>query len=109
MQRYLTLAYVVSGMACAVGGILLSSSGNSYVPLSGQFYLLDAIGAVFIGTTIDRQARPNVVGTLIGVLFIGIIANGLNLLGLTFYWKTVAKGALIFVALIVGQLNRRRL
>lgn len=108
VEGYLTLAYIISGLASAVGGIILSSSGGSYVPLSGDFYLMDSIGAVFIGITIDREAQPNVLGTLLGVLFLGVVANGLNLVGLNFYWKTVAKGVLIFGALIMGALNRRK-
>jgi len=108
VTHYQTLAYVISGLTAAAGGIILSASGNSYVPLSGGFYLLDSIGAVFIGTTIDPEARPNVMGTLLGVLLFGVMANGLNLIGINFYWKTVAKGALIFVALILGALNRRK-
>jgi ribose transport system permease protein len=108
VTHYSTMAYIISGLASAVGGIILSASGNSYVPLSGGFYLLDSIGAVFIGTTIDPEARPNVLGTLLGVLFFGVVANGLNLVGINFYWKTVAKGVLIFLALILGALNTRR-
>ena len=102
------MAYILSGLTCALAGILLSSSLSSYVPISGGFYLLDAIGATFIGTTVDPEARPNVLGTLLGVLFFGVVTNGLNLVGLNFYWKTVAKGILIFLALALGALNQRR-
>lgn len=108
VEFYAAMAYAISGLTCAVAGILLSSSLSSYVPISGGFYLLDAIGATFIGTTIDPEARPNVLGTLLGVLFFGVVTNGLNLVGLNFYWKTVAKGILIFLALALGSLNRRR-
>jgi ribose transport system permease protein len=108
VERYQALAYIISATTAAAAGILLSSSLSSYVPISGGFYLLDAIGATFIGTTIDPEARPNVPGTLLGVLFFGVVANGLNLLGMNFYWKTVAKGVLIFLALAFGSLNKRR-
>ncbi len=108
IEFYAALAYALSGLTCALAGILLSSSLSSYVPISGGFYLLDAIGATFIGTTVDPEARPNIPGTVLGVLFFGVVTNGLNLLGLNFYWKTVAKGILIFLALALGSLNQRR-
>ncbi len=69
---------------------------------------MDAIGATFIGTAIDEEGRPNVLGTVLGVLFLGVLANGLNLIGINFYWQAVAKGVLIFGALALGVLNRRR-
>lgn len=108
VELYASMAYILSGLTCALAGILLSSSLSSYVPISGGFYLLDAIGATFIGTTVDSEARPNVPGTLLGVLFFGVVTNGLNLVGLNFYWKTVAKGILIFLALAMGSLSQRR-
>jgi ribose transport system permease protein len=108
VEFYAAMAYALSGLTCALAGVLLSSSLSAYVPISGGFYLLDAIGATFIGTTIDPEARPNVLGTLLGVLFFGVVTNGLNLVGLNFYWKTVAKGVLIFLALALGSLGQRR-
>ena len=109
VNAYKTLTYIMTAVTCGVAGIILSSSGRIYVPISGNAYLLDAIGAVFIGTALDRQARPNVIGTIIGVVFIAIIANGLNLMGISFYWKNTFKGLFILLALVIGQLNRRRL
>ncbi|MEM7125102.1 MAG: ABC transporter permease [Chloroflexota bacterium] len=108
VERYTALAYVISAITCAFAGIMLSSSLSSYVPVSGIAYLLDAIGAVFIGASIDKESRPNILGTLLGVLFFGVINNGLNLLGVHFYWHTVARGLLIFIALILTTLNQRK-
>ena len=108
VHRYQAATYVISALVCAGAGIILSSSQSSYVPVSGGAYLLDAIGATFIGTAIDEEGRPNVLGTVLGVLFLGVLANGLNLIGINFYWQAVAKGVLIFGALALGVLNRRR-
>ena len=108
VHRYQAATYIVSALICSTAGIILSSSLSSYVPVSGGAYLMDAIGATFIGTAIDEEGRPNVLGTVLGVLFLGVLANGLNLIGISFYWQAVAKGILIFGALALGVLNRRR-
>ncbi|KPX29329.1 Ribose ABC transport system, permease protein [Pseudomonas amygdali pv. eriobotryae] len=98
-RRIAVQVFVASALACAVAGILLSSTVNAYVPMSGNAYLINAIGAVFIGTTLSRHGRANIVGTLLGVLFINVIANGLLLIGWNFYWQQVATGVLIFLVL----------
>ncbi len=108
VHRYQAATYIISALIASTAGIILSSSLSSYVPVSGGAYLMDAIGATFIGTAIDEEGRPNVLGTVLGVLFLGVLANGLNLIGINFYWQAVAKGVLIFGALALGVLNRRR-
>ncbi len=109
MQRIVTVVALATALACGVAGVLLSSTVSAYVPLSGNAFLLNAIGAVFIGTTLSRQGRANVPGTLLGVLFINVIANGLLLIGWNFYWQQVATGVLIFVVLAFSFASRRLL
>jgi ribose transport system permease protein len=91
--------YALSALVCAVAGLILSATVNVYVPYSGNAFLLNAIGATFIGTTLDPYGRPNVGGTLIGVLLLAVVANGLLLSGLNFYWQQVGTGVLIFLVL----------
>jgi ribose transport system permease protein len=109
VQRIVTVVALATALACGVAGVLLSSTVSAYVPLSGNAFLLNAIGAVFIGTTLSRQGRANVPGTLLGVLFINVIANGLLLIGWNFYWQQVATGVLIFVVLAFSFASRRLL
>jgi ribose transport system permease protein len=99
--------FIGSAFACGVAGILLSSTVNAYVPMSGNAFLINAIGAVFMGTTLSRTGRANVPGTLLGVLFINVIANGLLLIGWNFYWQQVATGALIFGVLAFSFASKR--
>ncbi|RMM40474.1 Inner-membrane translocator [Pseudomonas syringae pv. aptata] len=108
-RRIAVQVFFASALACAVAGILLSSTVNAYVPMSGNAYLINAIGAAFIGTTLSRQGRPNIPGTLLGVLFINVIANGLLLIGWNFYWQQVATGALIFLVLAFSFTSRHLL
>jgi ribose transport system permease protein len=107
IRRILVLVYILSAIICGVAGIILSSTVKAYVPLSGNAYLLDAIGATFIGTTLHPQSRPSVPGTALGVLLLSIVTNGLLLIGWNFYWQQVARGILIFAVLAVSFLGRR--
>ena len=107
VRRIVTVVALATALACGVSGVLLSSTVSAYVPLSGNAFLLNAIGAVFIGTTLSRQGRANIPGTLLGVLFINVIANGLLLIGWNFYWQQVATGVLIFVVLAFSFASRR--
>ena len=107
VRRIVTVVALATALACGVAGVLLSSMVSAYVPLSGNAFLLNAIGAVFIGTTLSRQGRANIPGTLLGVLFINVIANGLLLIGWNFYWQQVATGVLIFAVLTFSFASRR--
>ena len=95
IRRISALVYILSAIICGVAGIILSSTVKAYVPLSGNAYLLDAIGATFIGTTLHPLSRPSVAGTALGVLLLSIVTNGLLLIGWNFYWQQVARGILI--------------
>ncbi len=106
--RQISLKVFIAGaLACAVAGVVLSSTVNAYVPMSGNAFLINAIGAVFMGTTLSRNGRANIPGTLLGVLFINVIANGLLLIGWNFYWQQVATGALILLVLAFSFGSRR--
>ncbi|MCL2895126.1 ABC transporter permease [Brenneria tiliae] len=112
VRRTLFWLLIVSSMTCAVGGVILSANLRQFTPLAGQAYLMDAIAAVFIGTAFHAHGRPNVPGTLIGVLFLAMIANGLNLMGLNFMVKDALTGIILVVALALsflqGRLRQRR-
>jgi ribose transport system permease protein len=98
----MSMVYIGCALLCGIAGILLSSTVRSYVPLSGNAFLLDAIGATFIGTTISAERRPSVIGTLLGVALLAIVKNGLLLIGWNFYWQQVGIGALVFLVLALS-------
>ncbi|WP_159712780.1 ABC transporter permease [Geminicoccus flavidas] len=107
VRRDLVLIYLLSALVAAVAGLMLSATVNAYVPSSGNAFLLNAIGATFIGTTLDRRGRPNVPGTMLGVLLLAVVANGLLLIGWNFYWQQVGTGVLIFLVLVASFASRR--
>jgi ribose transport system permease protein len=77
-------------------------------PNAGTNMNLDAIAAVVIGGTSLSGGKGTILGTLIGVLLMGILRNGLNLLGISSYWQTVAVGAIIIIAISLERLTGSR-
>lgn len=108
VKRLTAGAFVLSALIAGLVGLILAANVKAWVPLSGNAYLLNAIGASFIGAAFAPSRRPNVIGTLLGVVFLSFIANGLLLIGWNFYWQQVATGVFIFIVLAVGALRNRR-
>ena len=96
--KYRIMALMISSVFAAIAGILLASRLGSGQPTGGTAFTMDGIGAVFIGMTTIKMGRPNVIGTLIGVALIGIMSNGLNMIGLPYYIQDMAKGAIMIGA-----------
>ena len=109
VTKYEILVYVTSGVCCAVAAILLTARMGSAVATAADGYELDAIAAVAIGGTSMTGGRGSIVGTLIGVLIIGVIANGLNLLDVQQGPQRFVKGAIIIFAVMleVGKKKKR--
>jgi len=106
-RRIAALVFIASAFASALAGILLPATVNAYAPMSGNAFLMNAIGAVFIGATLSLHNRVNVPGTLLGVLFLNVTANGLLLIGWNFFWQQVATGVLILSVLLFSFASRR--
>lgn len=107
LSGHVAAVYVLAASVAAIAGLIVTSTVTVYIPSSGNAFLLNAIGATFIGTTLDPRGRPNVPGTVLGVLLLSIVANGLLLSGLNFYWQQVGTGLLIFLVLAIGFANRK--
>ncbi|MBB3454680.1 ribose transport system permease protein [Rhizobium sp. BK313] len=104
---HVAVTFILAGLIAAVAGLILTATVTVYIPSSGNAFLLNAIGATFIGTTLSPLGRPNVAGTVLGVLLLSIVANGLLLTGLNFYWQQVGTGTLIFAVLAFSFINRK--
>jgi ribose transport system permease protein len=103
---YKTIVYVISGITAAVSALILTSRLNSAEPVAGQGYELDVIAAVVIGGTSLNGGRGSVWGTLIGALLIGVINNGMNLLGISPYFQLLVKGLIIIGAVLLDRLRQ---
>jgi ribose/xylose/arabinose/galactoside ABC-type transport system permease subunit len=107
VDRVLNVVYTLCGGTAAVAALLLAGRTNSGYPKAGVGAELDAIAAVIIGGASFFGGRGTVIGTLIGVLIMGFIRNGLNLLNVSVFWQEVAIGAIIVAAAYVDVLRRR--
>jgi len=99
--------YVISGFLSALGGIILTARTTAGLPQAGQAYELDAIAAVVIGGTSLSGGQGSLGGTLIGALLIGVINNGLDLLGVSSYFQQVIKGAIIIGAVLLDSFRKK--
>ncbi len=107
VSTYLAVGFIIAAGTAAIGGLIASANLRMFTPLAGNAYLMDAIAATFIGASINPQGRPNVLGTVVGVLFLGMIANGLNLMGLDFNVKAALSGVILVAALVLAVAQRR--
>ena len=92
VQRYRALAYVISGVLAAIGGILLSARLGRGDIGAGNAYLLQAVAAALIGFAVLGANRPNAFGTIVGALFIGVLFNGLTMFNVPYYAQDFIQG-----------------
>ena len=107
VRKYFASAYIISSSLVFFSSMFIASKVRSGQPLVGQSYLWDAIGAAYLSTILSDTKRPNVVGTIIGVVFLAVITNGLTMLGLAFYWKTFSRGFLILFVLLASTIETK--
>ena len=100
--------YTVSGLCCGVSAIILTSRLDSALPTLAEGQEMNAIAAVVIGGTSMKGGEGSLLGTVIGVLIIGVIANGLNLLTVPQGWQRVIRGLIIVSAVVIDVMRRRQ-
>ncbi len=108
VKKYNMLPYVLIGVLCGLGGIIWSARLGSAAATLGNGFEMDAIAAVVIGGTSMSGGVGTVGGTFIGILIIGVITNGLNLMGINSFWQSVFKGVIIMVAVVIDVLRKDR-
>jgi simple sugar transport system permease protein len=94
-----TSAYVLSGVLASVGGIIIAARVGRGDVSSGASLLMDAVAASLIGFAVLDRRRPNVFGTLVGAVFVGVLLNGLTMLNAPYYTQDFVKGAVLVGAL----------
>jgi ribose transport system permease protein len=101
-------AFLLTGLGAAIGGLMYASRVASANPIQGAGLMLDAIAAVFLGMTMSEEGEPHVLGTLIGVLILGVLDNGLTQLSVDSYVREVLIGMIIIAAVTISSLSRRK-
>ena len=103
------LVFMITGLASAVSGIILTSRLYSAQPNSAMGYELDAIAAAVLGGTSLSGGYGSVIGTFLGALIIGIVNNGMNLMGLSYFYQLIIKGIIILIAVYVDIRNKKEM
>ncbi len=98
--------YSISGLLAGLAGVLLTSRITTGQPNAGAGFELDAIAAAVIGGTSTSGGTGTITGTLVGVLLIGVINNGLDLLNVSSYYQQVVMGAIIIGAVVLDSWNQ---
>ena len=110
VKRYAPLAMAICALCAGLGGLIAASVLGAGRPQGvGDSYLLNAFAAVFIGASSLRPGKFHIIGTFIGVMLIGVINNGLSIMGVPTYWQYIVQGVLLIIALFsAGILAMRR-
>ncbi len=107
VTRVTCTVYVISGFCAALVGLIIASQLGAAHPATGETFELNAIAAVVLGGTSLMGGRGTIGGTLIGAFVIGVLADGLVLMGVSEFWQMVIKGLVIVLAVILDQFQKR--
>lgn len=107
IRRVEVIVYMLSGLMGAIAGIVLTARMYSAQPSVAQGFEMDAITACVLGGVSMSGGVGRISGIILGVLVIGIINNGLNLLNVNYFWQLIAKGVVILIAIYIDTIKRR--
>lgn len=107
VNRVKMVVYMFSGFCAAIVGIIISSELMASHPATGESFELNAIAAAVLGGTSMSGGRGTVGGTIIGAFVIGILSDGLVMMGVSTFWQMVIKGLVIIFAVVIDQAQRR--
>ncbi|MFR3529022.1 MAG: ABC transporter permease [Lachnospiraceae bacterium] len=103
VKKIKMLVYVLSGIACGLAAIILTSRVSAGLPQAGESYELDAIAATVIGGTSLSGGRGRLWGTIVGAILLGIVNNGLDLLNVSSFYQQIVKGLIILGAILIDS------
>ena len=107
VNRTKVIVYSISGFCAAMVGLIIASQLVAAHPATGESFELTAIAAVVLGGTSLAGGRGSIGGTLIGAFVIGVLGDGLVMMGVSSFWQNVIKGAVIVLAVIIDQVQAR--
>ena len=106
VRRLKLIAFALTGLSAAGGGLLYASRVASANPTQGSGLMLNAIAATFLGMTMSEQGEPRVLATVIGVLILGVLDNGLTQMSVDSYVRQVLVGAIIVLAVAASSISK---
>jgi erythritol transport system permease protein len=98
--------YMFSGFCSAIAGLIIASQLVASHPMSGEMFELTAIAAAVLGGTSLAGGRGTIGGTIIGAFVIGVLGDGMVMMGVSSFWQMVIKGLVIVAAVVVDQFQR---
>ena len=107
VNRVKLFVYMFSGFCAAIVGLIISSELMASHPATGTTFELNAIAAAVLGGTSMSGGRGTIGGTIIGAFVIGILSDGLVMMGVSEFWQMVIKGVVIIAAVVVDQAQRK--
>ncbi len=107
VKRLRLIAFALTGLGAAGAGLMYAARVASANPTQGSGLMLDAIAAVFLGMTMSRQGEPRVLYTLVGVLMLGVLDNGLTQLRVDSYVREILVGLIVISAVATAAFSKR--
>jgi erythritol transport system permease protein len=107
VNRIKLFVYMFSGFCAALVGLIIASQLQASHPATGETFELNAIAAAVLGGTSMSGGRGRITGTIVGAFVIGILSDGLIMMGVSSFWQTVIKGIVIIVAVVIDQAQSR--
>jgi ribose transport system permease protein len=104
--RTIMAVYAIAGLLAALGGVIQVARVGASSPLVGETIIFDAAAAVLLGGTSLAGGLGGVSGTVVGVLFLGVLQNGLAVSGVQSFWQQVITGGILILAVLVDQIQR---
>lgn len=106
INKYILAVYACSGLVAALAGLLITARTGSGQPVSGsEGTELEAVTGAALGGCVMKGGKGSIVGTVLAVILLGVLTNGMTLIGINPFWQNVAKGTLLVVAVIIQQLR----
>lgn len=107
VDRYRAIAYFLSTLLAALGGVMIASRIGSAQINTGAGYLMPAVAAAFIGYSFGGSGKPNAIGTFVGAVLIGVLENGLVMMSVPYYSLNIVKGSVLALALAITYFKKK--
>lgn len=107
IKRIVILSFILSAAFSAMAGIMVVGMNASHQPVVGKGYLLDSFAIVFLGSTILKEGKPHVLGTVIAGIMITSLITGMMMMGIRYEWQMFTKGAVLIGAVAVSAILRK--
>ncbi len=107
VEKVKIIVYMVMGVLTSIAGLIITARLGSGQPSAGQNFEMDCITAAVVGGTSMSGGRGKVFGTIVGVLLLTVLTNGMTLVGINTYWQQVLKGVIIVVSVLADTRGKK--